>query len=360
MKITMNRPKLPSRKLPRVLKRRPAAEERATEAFASVPRITNETVAEHREEVLGSARKYIYPLKHSRRRIVTISTSIFLAAVVIFLAYTGLSLYKFQSTSGFFYDVTRVLPFPVAKAGPSWVSYESYLFELRHYMHYYESQQKVNFAGDGKAQLTNFKKQALQQVVDDAYVKQLAAKNHLSVNDREVNAEVDLVRSQNRLGNSRQELDEVLNEYWGWNEDDFKRELRQQLLQQKVVTKLDTATNARAQQILAQLQGGADFATLAGLNSDDTATKTNGGQYAGPVDQSNHDIAPQITAAVAKLQPGQISGIINTGYALEIVKVLPPQGDKPQAAHIQFNLADIGKFIAPLKAKRPPHDYIKV
>ena len=50
----------------------------------------------------------------------------------------------FQSTSGFIYDVSLVVPFPVAKAGPNWVSYESYLFELRRNMHYYQTQQQAN------------------------------------------------------------------------------------------------------------------------------------------------------------------------------------------------------------------------
>src|SRR4051812_4849609 len=119
--------------MPRPFKRRKAAEERAHEAFANVPRITNETVAEHREDVLAGARKYIYPLKHSRRRAVVISSTIFIAALVVFLTYTTISLYKLQSTSGFMYGVTKVVPYPVAKAGNSWVSYNSYLFELRHY-----------------------------------------------------------------------------------------------------------------------------------------------------------------------------------------------------------------------------------
>jgi len=58
----------------RPLRRRGAAEpERSLEeAISNLPRITNETIAEHREEVLSSARKYIYPLQHSLQRIVSI------------------------------------------------------------------------------------------------------------------------------------------------------------------------------------------------------------------------------------------------------------------------------------------------
>jgi hypothetical protein len=69
------------RKLKKLLEKRPyrrvKPEESLQEAINNIPRITNETVAEHREEVLGSARKFIYPLQHSLKKIVFISVGIF-------------------------------------------------------------------------------------------------------------------------------------------------------------------------------------------------------------------------------------------------------------------------------------------
>jgi parvulin-like peptidyl-prolyl isomerase len=358
MKKIKRLPKLPAK---RPFKRRPAPEERLKEAFANVPKITNETVAEHREDVLAGARKFIYPLKHSRRRVVAISSTIFIAAVVIFMAYVSVSLYRFQSTSGFLYGVTKVIPFPVAKAGDSWVSYNSYLFELRHYMHYYETQQGVDFdSKSGKEQLANFKKQALQQVSNDAYVKQLAKKYRVRVSDRAVNNQVDLVRSQNRLGTSRNEFREVLNEFWGWDENDFKRSLKQQMLAQAVVAKADTNTNKLANGALAQLKSGADFATLAGQVSQDEATKGNGGQYPEAIDSNNADIPAIVMQKLFKLHPGQYSDIINTGYTLEIVKVNGVQDRKVQASHIVFTFRPIDEYVAPLKAKHKTQNYIAV
>lgn len=356
----MKKPKIP-KPIKRTIRRRQAAERRTAEALADVPRITNETVAEHREEVLSSARKYIYPLQHSRRRVVTVSATLLVAAVVIFFSYCALALYRFQSTSGFIYDVSRVLPFPVAKVGSSWVGYENYLFELRRDLHYYQTQAKINFADPkNKAALANYKQQALQRVINDAYVKQLAAAHGVKVSGQEVNDEVALLQQQNRLGSNPQALRTVLSEYWGWNINDFKRELSQQLLSEKVVSKLDTATWSRADQALKQLQSGADFGQLAGQISDDATTKGNGGQYSGLVAQSDPNVPPQVTAELFKLKPGQTSGIINTGYSLEIVKVIDQQGDKVHAAHIQFNFGDISTYIKPLQKKNPPHAFIKV
>jgi parvulin-like peptidyl-prolyl isomerase len=342
-------------------KRAKATEEKVAEAFANVPRITNETVAEHREEVLGSARKYIYPLRHSKHRVVRTSIALFVIVVVLFFAYCSLALYKFQTTSSFIYDVTQVIPFPVAKAGPSWVSYESYLFELRRNMHYYQTQQGADFStSSGKAQLSRLKEQAMQQVIQDAYVKQLASKNDVSVTNQAVTNEVTLLRDENRLGSSSRVFNDVLDQFWGWNQADFERELKQQLLQQAVVTKLDTATDSQAQVVLKQLQQGGNFGTLASQYSDDLATKGSGGQYQSPITSTNQSIAPQVIAELYKLKPGQISPIINTGYTLEIVKVISVSSNGIQAAHIQFTFQNITAYTTPLEAKYKNHEYIKL
>ena len=336
-----------------------SSEEKITDALSNVPQITNETVSDHREEVLSSARKYIYPLQHSKHHVVRISLSLLTLVLVVFFTYTGLSLYKFQSTSTFLYNVTKILPFPVAKADDSWISYESYLFELRRNIHYYETQQLNDFSTkEYKPQLDRLKKQAMDKVIEDAYVKTLAEKNNVTVSNQAVTDHLAVVRSQNRLGNNDRVFREVLNEFWGWNEADFRRELKQQLLAQAVVAKLDTDTKYRAALALKQLQGGADFAAIAAKDSDDPVTKATGGQYPAAISISDREVSPLITSAIAKLKPGQISNIINTGYTLEILKVLDnTSGIK--AAHIQFNLKPITTYTKPLQKDNPPSRYIK-
>lgn len=358
-KLKKLKPRLP-KVVPRAFKRSKAPEERVSEALQGVPRITNETVAEHREAVLSGARKYIYPLQHSKHRVVRTSIGLLILVLIVFISYCAVALYKLQTTSGFMYGVTQVVPFPVAKAGSSWVSYESYLFELRRNMHYYQTQQAANFTTkDGKAQLRLLKQQAMNQVIQDAYIKQLAAKNHVTVSDQAVNTQVQLVRSQNRLGSSDHVFNNVLNEFWGWNESDFKRELKQQLLQQAVVAKLDTATAVRAQDAQKLLATGTPFTSVAGQVSDDAATKANGGQYAAAITPNDPNLAPSITSELFKLRPGQVSSIIDSGYTLEILKLLDGTPTSVHAAHIQFNLLPITSYTTPLQKQHASHVYIK-
>jgi hypothetical protein len=354
---------LKSLKLPKVRfrRRKEAPESTLEQAIRGIPRITNETVAEHREEVLSSARKYIYPLQHSTHRVVFISSILVAVGLVSFFTYSVLALYKFNATSTFMYRVTQVVPFPVAKTGPSYVSYDDYLFELRHYIHYYQTQQKVDFASDsGKRQLDAFRTRALDEVITNAYVKQLAEKNKVSVSDQEVNDRVTLIQAQNRLGDNQKAFEDVLSEFWGWSLDDFKRELRNQLLAQKVVSALDTATHSKAQSVLTQLQQGQDFAAMAKQYSEDQSTASSGGSYGIDITRTNRDIPVQIVNELFKMQQGQTSGIINTGTTLEIVKVDSVSGNTIKASHIAFSFKDISTYVNPLQTKDKPKKYISL
>ncbi len=326
----------------------------------NVPRITTDTIAAHREEVLAGARKYIYPLQHAKHRIITITAGLLIAGVIGFFTYCTLALYRFHSTSTFMYRVTQVIPFPVARAGGDFISYESYLFEIRHYTHYYETQLKTDFSdAANKPQLTAFKKQALDRVIDDAYKKKLAAKYNVTVSDQQINDQITMLRAQNRLGSSDQVFEDVLQDYWGWSVDDFKRSLRDQLLGQNLVATLDTETNQRAATAHEELKAGADFKATVEKYSDDQATKTNGGDI-GVIERTNRDMSAQMVEALYKLKPGQFSDIINIGYGLEIVKNVETTGDnRIHAAHIVFSFKDVSSYLNDLKDQQKANAYIK-
>jgi hypothetical protein len=326
---------------------------------SAVPRITNDTVAEHREEVLSSARKYIYPLQHSKHKIVVLTISIVLVTLVAFFTYCTVALYRLQSTSTFLYKATQVVPFPIARQGGRFIAYENYLFEVRRYQHYYENQQKLDFNSDvGKQQLDEYKRRALDKVINDAYIKQIAKEKGITVSDREVEDQITLLREQERLGSSDDVLEDVLREYFGWSRSDFKRYARDNLLQQKVLESLDTNTKGRAEAALAEIKAGKDFKEAAKAYSDDVTTKDNGGEYDFTIEKTNKDLNPQTVKTIFSLKPGQVSEIINTGNSLEIYRLISLDGDKAKAAHIVFNLKDINDFLNDAKDQTPTRTYI--
>jgi hypothetical protein len=325
----------------------------------NVPRITNETIAVHREEVLRGARKYIYPLQHSKNRIIMLTTWILVAALSAFLIYSVAALYRLNQYNTFLYRTTQVVPFPVARVGDNFVAYENYLFELRHYIHYYQNQLGLNFEGQDKEQLTRFRKQALDGVVNYAYVKMLAQKNGVKVTDKEVEERIAEVRNQNRLGSNNKVFADVLRDYWGWSVSDFKRSLKEEILSEKVVAKLDTTDMDKANSALFKVKNGEDFAKVATEMSDDPNGKANGGDYGFPVTKTNPNVPPQVVDALFKLQPGQVSTVINTGSTLEIVKNVSVNGDTITAKHVVINLKDISDYTKELKKQKPAHIFVK-
>lgn len=329
-----------------------------------VPRITNENVAEHREEVLSGARKYIYPLQHSKHRIVIWTTSLVILTILVFMSSTVYLLYRKQTSSGFMYQVTKVLPFPIARSGGMLVAYENYLFELRHYIHYYETQQKLSFETEaGQDQLASYKKRALDDVVNLAYTKMIAKEKGISVSSMEIDEQIRIAKEQKRLGSSEDIFEDVLREYWNWSIDDFRRSLSNELIVQKVTRALDSETEEKAKTALARLSAGEDFGAIAKEFSDEEVTRDAGGEF-GLVDPTNRNVSQQTVDTLLGLSVGQHSGITVTpyesGYALEIVKNLEDVGNGARGARIVFKLKDLNLYLNDLKDQKPYRLYISL
>lgn len=339
----------------------PSAEQEQPQ-LKDVPTITTETIGEHREEVLSGARKYIYPLQHSKHRIVVITTGIIVATIVMFLVYCAVALYRFHQHNTFLYRITQIVPFPIARTGGTYINYENYLFELRHYIHYYENKQRDLFGGE--QQILTYRKQALEDVINNAYVKILADKNDVKVTDKEVDAQITAVRDQNRLGSNDKVFADVLRDYWGWSIADFKRSLKEQILATKVSAKLDTETDGKAHSVLAQILGGADFSQWA-KDASNATDAPNGGDYGFSITKTNPNVPPEVIDKLFKLPPGQISDVIlasrtdaSRPNTLEIVKVNTNDGTNITAQHISFNLKDITAHIEELKKTQPVKTYV--
>jgi parvulin-like peptidyl-prolyl isomerase len=105
---------------------------------------------------------------------------------------------------------------------------------------------------------------------------------------------------------------------------------------------------------------GADFGAIAAQYSDDATTKNNSGQFGFPIDQTTRNLSPQTVNTLLTLQPGQISGIINLGNALEIDKVISSSGGKIEAAHILLNFKSVNTYLAPLQSKEKIHNFVKL
>ncbi len=338
------------------------AEKKEAKEVTSIPKITSDNVAEHREDVLSGARKFIYPLQHSKHKIIIITTSLFVVVIMLFFLVSALFLYKFQTTSRSMYQITRVVPFPIARSGTTFIAYENYLFELEHYIHYYENQQQLSFQTEaGRSQLASYKQRAIDKVINDAYVKIMAKEKGISVSSSEINEQIRIAKDQNRLGSNDQVFEDVLREFWDWSVSDFRRSLKSEILEQKVIRVNDKETEQRATEALAKIKAGAEFADISKEYSDDSFTKDSAGDF-GFVNKSNRNVSQQTVDTLFKLSEGQVSGVTivpyGTGYALSIIKNLGAQGDQVHGAHIIFQLKSLDDILNDQKDQHPYRLYM--
>lgn len=284
-------------------------------------RITNETVAEHRERVLAGGRKFKYPLQYTKHRVLVISIVLSILAIILFVAFFAWSLYFGQAYDRFTYGLTKVFPVPVAKVDTDFVRYSDYLSELRSSVHYLTTKEAVNFNSvDGKRQLDYLKRRALDKSVMDTYIAALAAKNNIQLSDKEVDDFVQRQIVANKLGVSESVYKQVISDYYDWTFDEYKRSVRKELLSKKVNAALDTESKARITEYLQYINDGGDFASVAATQSDDQATRAQGGDV-GFVSRNSDDPNGLIEIA-SGLQPGQVSGVIEGADGFYLIKLL--------------------------------------
>jgi peptidyl-prolyl cis-trans isomerase SurA len=110
---------------------------------------------------------------------------------------------------------------------------------------------------------------------------------------------------------------------------------------QRLAGRLEALASERAEELLAKLRGGADFAALAAESSDDELTRAAGGEYPGFRPGA---LGPEVDAALAAMGPGDLK-IVRTARGFQVLQLVDVQ--KTALAEVRAHLE------AELRA-RPP------
>ena len=209
---------------------------------------------------------------------------------------------------------------------------------------------------NGQEQLLEFKRSLLSSMIDQILIRQAAEERGITVADEEIDEQIDNIRMQ------VDDLDAALAEA-NMTMDDLRQQLSDQLVHQKLVEDLDTgetitdaeiesyyeANIARftesasqhaahilfdpddretAERVLAEARAGADFGELAEEYSKDPGSAARGGDL-GWSDPSRPYV-PEFEAALAELEPGEISDLIETDFGWHIITVIDAREESTQ------------------------------
>jgi parvulin-like peptidyl-prolyl isomerase len=178
-----------------------------------------------------------------------------------------------------------------------------------------------------------------QQLIEQAVVEQGAAAAGRTVGDAEVDAALDRITAG--LGDPGAFDDWLAANLY--EPDEFRAALRADLLRASLTAQVtgavgDTAeqvhameilvpTEAGARDLLAQLQAGKDFATLALAYSRDLSSRAAGGDL-GWFPRGLLTV-PEVEQAAFALQPGETSGVVHSSLGYHIVQVIERDPARP-------------------------------
>ncbi len=327
-------------------------------------RITNETVAEHRERILAGGRRFKYPIQYARHRLVINAIVISVAALVLLGIVGYWQLYVSQNTSTFVYNVTRVLPLPVANVDGQPVLYGDYLMRYRSAIHNLEQQGNINLnSDDGKRQADYHKEKSMQAAIAGAYGAKLARQLGLVVTDVELDDYVKTQRQSSDGEISQRTYDSSILDILGWSPEEYRHVLHDELLRQKGAFAIDDAASKLSDSVAQQVSG-------SGSIFKDIVASTNalGGiqiVYGAPgfVPKTNQDGG--LAAAASKLTKGKVSGVIKTtttaaGDGLYFVKLLDINDTQVSYEFVRIPLDEFNRRLDNLKSTNKIFEYITI
>lgn len=297
-------------------------------------RITNETVAEHRERVLAGGRRFKYPIQYTKNRLVINVLIIGFAVLAAFLVFSWWQLYKVQTTDEFFYRIVRIVPLPVAKVEDQFVKYGDYLLSYKiseTYLNTVEKADQTSYANGGnKNSIYDFyKAQAMRNAVADTYAQKLAREKGVSITEKDVDTAIKnlLQATDGRSQISKSTYDRANEQLYGLSASENRYYLKERLLRQAVAYRVDSQALEAAKKMEETLKHHADT-PLEKLSKDAEATGVKAQvAMSGWVSKENKDGG--LAIAAAKLTKGKTSGIIKplTGDGYYFVRLLDTNKD---------------------------------
>ena len=304
-------------------------------------RITNETIAEHREQILAGGRRFKYPIQYTKHKLIINTVLISMASIILLLVGCWAVMYPMQNTSTIAYRISRIAMLPVGSVDGEPVRYSDYLVQYRaseYYLNKY-GEVKVN-SKDWYVQLDDIKYRSMNLAQQAAYARKLAKRYNVSISRKDVNDFIDQERTTINGRVSQETYDASIRMLYGESADDYRLIVENGLLKNKVAFSMDT--------------------TVETINKQSTEGKLSAGN-SGSVDISSKFNGLRVSD-ISKTPVGSLSGITRStnddGYY--IVKVVAKTDKKITFEYIHIPLTAFKSQFEQLKKSGKISEYITI
>lgn len=275
-------------------------------------RITNDTVAEHREKVLAGGRKLKYPVQYTRSALVRNTIIISAVALVLLLGAVWAQLYFFKDTGDIAYRITKATNTPVANIDGELVPYSDYLLYYRASLAHIQNQTQAS--SDMPWDKINFQReQAMEKALRDAYARKLAKEHNINVSDERIDELVEKTRKSSGL--SEKAYAAATRDNLNWTIDEMKIALKNDLLRQEFAFAVDKDALKITNQVVDLTNSGSSLADIAKSMGEKVSLVEGVVVPVGNADGG-------LSEAVGKLDIGKVSAPIKTsatdGYYIAV------------------------------------------
>lgn len=325
-------------------------------------RITNETVAEHRERILAGGRRFKYPMQYARHRLVFTTIVITLVAFLLILLVGWWQLYPVQNTSTFFYRVTRVIPLPVASVDGETVKYGDYLMYYNSSAHYLRQSEQLNLNDkNDQRQNNHIKRKSMDIAIANAYAAKLARELDINISQARIDQVTDDDRNTSTGRISQETYDASALSILGWTSDEYRHDTKNRLIRQDVSYAIDTEAKQQQEKAtqLIQANKAIELDILAKeLGGEGAAKVTNG--VSGLVPHANQDGG--LATAALTLGAGGISSPIRTsaGDGYYFVKLIEKTATQVSYSYLRIPLSEFNARLETLKKAGKVKEFIKI
>jgi parvulin-like peptidyl-prolyl isomerase len=211
------------------------------------------------------------------------------------------------------------------------ITFDAYQRQVAQVEAFFEEEGLDLESDEGQERLTQARRQVLEQMIDQELIEQAAEEMGITISEEELEASIaDIVVQSGGEEEFNQSLQAT-----GTTYDDFRQMLLDQLLSEAVYSAVTASidsvaeqvharhillpTRERADEVLARLQAGEDFAYLAREYSEDISSRETGGDMGF---FPRGVMPPEVEDVAFALEVGEISEIVESQFGFHVLQVL--------------------------------------